>query len=105
MRQEYRLITRLGILAVMAALLAGTAHPIRGATLTWWLVGSTVKVPQMEMPPADAAQVLHLATGRLEYAPFQAVFQSDDPIGTNVTLNVSYPTQYFELKIYREQYF
>src|SRR5436190_9502670 len=105
MLKEYRLITRVAILVVMATLLVTTVHPVRGATLTWWLVGSTLKVPQTEMPPADPTQPLHLYTGRLEYAPFQAVFQSDDPIGTNVTLNVSYPSQHFDVKIYREQYF
>src|SRR5947209_7647346 len=105
MLKEYRAITRLAILAVMVALLAGAVHPARGATLTWWLVGSTIKVLQTDMPPDDPAQPLHLHTARLEYAPFQAIFQSDDPIGTNVAVDVSYPTQHFELKIYREQYF
>src|SRR5689334_23146466 len=100
MRKEYRVITRLAILAVLAMQLAGTVRPVHGATLTWWLVGSTVKVPQTDMPPADPTLPLHLYAGRLEYTPFQAVFQSDDPIGTNVTLNVSYPAQFFELKIY-----
>src|SRR5215475_969321 len=105
MLKEYRLVTRLAILGIMAGLLVGTAHPVHGAALTWWLVGSTIKVPSLEMPPADPTQPLHLHAGRLEYAPFQAVFQSDDPSGTQVALQASYPTQHFDVKIYREQYF
>ncbi len=105
MTKDCRVIIRFAMMIVMVGLLASLSHPVRAATITWWLVGSTIKVPQTDMPPADPTQTLHLDAARQEYAPFQVVFQSDDPIGSNVSLGVAYPTQYFELKIYREQYF
>jgi Domain of unknown function (DUF4091) len=109
MRKFNQLVIRFVFAAMVVGLSQGallsTVNVARAAPLTWWFVGSTVKVPSLASPPADPAQPLHLHAARQEYAPFQVVFQTDDSLGVTATLVLSYPTQQFDVKLYREQYF
>ncbi len=81
----------------------GRAHS-EGATLTWWLTGSTLKVSDGASAPDDPKAPLHLYSARQEYSPFQIVLHGGNQQVTVTSVKVAAPTAYFLATVYREQF-
>jgi len=99
-----RRIVRVALIILLGAGIGCEAMRAQSAPLTWWVVGSTVKVLPTTVPPAqpDADFVLHAA--RREYAPFQIVLRAGQIPLKLEALSATYSEEYFDLQLYLEQY-
>ncbi len=97
-------IIRLALIVLLGVGIGCEATRAQNVSLTWWLVGSTVKVLPTTVPPAQPEADLTLHAARQEYAPFQIVLRADQIPLKLRTLSVTYPDAYFELRFYIEQY-
>jgi hypothetical protein len=68
-------------------------------TTTWWLNGATEKIVASTVP---RTQALTIATGRLEYAPFQLAIVADATERTFDAPSISYPQDLFTVTWYTQ---
>lgn len=97
-------IFRAILIILLGVVIGCEATSAQNAPLTWWVVGSTVKVLPTAVPPAQPETPILLHAARREYVPFQIVLRANQIALKFDALSVSYPEEYFGLQLYREQY-